>query len=65
MKLEDFFVMIGLKLLVMGQYLKNTLRYTTPPPLKILKKSVHAQALIYLSIAVIPFIYQNKAEKKK
>ena len=29
MKLEDFFVMIGLKLLVMGQYLKNTLRYTT------------------------------------
>ena len=57
MKLEDFFVMIDLKLLVMGQYLKNTLRYTTPLSLKILKKSVHAQALIYLSIAVIPFIY--------
>ena len=57
MKLEDFFVMIGLKLLVMGQYLKNTLGYTTPLPLTILKKSVHAQALIYLSIAVIPFIY--------
>ena len=29
MKLEDFKVVIGLKLLVMG-YLENTLRYTTP-----------------------------------
>ena len=29
MKLEDFLVMIGLKLLVMG-FLENTLRYTTP-----------------------------------
>ena len=29
MKLKDFLVMIGLKLLVMG-CLENTLRYTTP-----------------------------------
>ena len=29
MKLEDFLVMIGLKLLFKG-YLENTVRYTTP-----------------------------------
>ena len=63
MKLEDFLVMISLKLLVMG-YLKNTLRYTTPPPLKNSERSVNTQALIYLSIAVIPFTYYYKAEKK-
>ena len=46
MKLEDFLVMIGLKLLVMG-YLENTLRYTTP--FKNSENSVMTQALIYLS----------------
>ena len=46
MKLEDFLVMIGLKLLVMG-YLENSLRYTTP--FKNSENSVMTQALIYLS----------------
>ena len=46
MKLEDFLVMIGLKLLVMG-YLENSLRYTTP--FKNCENSVMTQALIYLS----------------
>ena len=46
MKLEDFLVMIGLKLLVMG-YLENTLCYTTP--LKNSENSVMTQALIYSS----------------
>ena len=45
MKLEDFLVMIGLKLLVKG-YLENTLRYTTP--FKNSENSVMIQALIYL-----------------
>ena len=45
MKLEDFLVMIGLKLLVKG-YLENTLRYTTP--FKNSENSVMTQALIYL-----------------
>ena len=45
MKLEDFLVMIGLKLLVVG-YLENTLRYTTP--LNNSENSVTTQALIYL-----------------
>ena len=47
MKLEDFLVMIGLKLLVRGN-LENTLCYTTP--LKNSENSVMTQALIYLSI---------------
>ena len=64
MKLENFLVMISLKLLVMG-YLENTLRYTTPPPpFKNSVRSVNTQVLIYLSIAVIPFTYYYKAEKK-
>ena len=46
MKLEDFLVMIGLKLLVMG-YLENSLRYTTP--FKNSENSFMTQALIYLS----------------
>ena len=45
MKLEDFLVMIGLKLLVVG-YLENTLRYTTP--FNNSENSVTTQALIYL-----------------
>ena len=49
MKLEDFLVMIGLKLLVMG-YLENTLCYTTP--FKNSENSVKTQALIYLSSSV-------------
>ena len=59
MKLEDVLVMIGLKLLVMG-YLKKyfTLHHPPPPtPFKNSEKSVNTRALIYLSIAVIPFIY--------
>ena len=46
MKLKDFLVMIGLKLLVMG-CLENTLRYTTP--FNNSENSVMTQALIYLS----------------
>ena len=46
MKLKDFLVMIGLKLLVMG-CLENTLRYTTP--FNNSENSVMAQVLIYLS----------------
>ena len=49
MKLEDFLVMIGLKLLVKG-YLENTLRYTTP--FKNSENPVMNQALIYLSACV-------------
>ena len=45
MELEDFLVMIGLKLLV-KRYLENTLRYTTP--FKNSENSVMTQALIYL-----------------
>ena len=56
MKLEDFFVMIGLKLLVMG-YLKKYFTLHHPPPFKNSEKSVNTQALIYLSIAVITFLY--------
>ena len=41
MKLNDFLVMIGLKLLVIG-YLENTLRYTTP--FKNSEKSVKTQS---------------------
>ena len=44
MKLEDFLVVIGLKLLIIG-YLENTLRYTTPPPFKNSEKSLKTQAL--------------------
>ena len=44
MKLEDFLVVIGLKLLVKG-YLENTVRYTTP--FKNCENSVMTQALIY------------------
>ena len=47
MKLADFLVMIGLKLLVTG-YLENTLRYTTP--FNNSENSVMTQALIYLSL---------------
>ena len=47
MKLEDFLVMIGLKLLVKG-YLENTLLYTTP--FKNSENYVMTQALIYLRI---------------
>ena len=50
MKLKDFLVMIGLKLLVMG-CLENTLRYTTP--FNNSENSVMTQALIYLSIIKI------------
>ena len=50
MKLEDFLVMIGLKLLVAG-YLENILRYTTP--FNNSENSVMTQALIYLSIIKI------------
>ena len=46
MKLKDFLVMIGLKLLVMG-CLENTLRYTTS--FNNSENSVMTQALIYLS----------------
>ena len=46
MKLKDFLVMIGLKLLITG-YLENTLRYTTP--FNNSENSVMAQVLIYLS----------------
>ena len=46
MKLADFLVMIGLKLLVTG-YLENTLRYTTP--FNNSENSVMTQALLYLS----------------
>ena len=47
MKLADFLVMIGLKLLIRG-YLGNTLCNTTPP-FKNSENSVMTQALIYLS----------------
>ena len=47
MKLEDFLVMIGLKLLV-TEFLKNTLPHATP--FKNSEKFVKTQALIYLSI---------------
>ena len=47
MKLEDFLVMISRKLLVM-EFLKNTLPYTTP--FKNSEKFVKNHALIYLSI---------------
>ena len=47
MKLEDFLVMIGIKLLV-TEFLKNTLPYTTP--FKNSEKFVETQVLIYLSI---------------
>ena len=47
MKLEDFLVMIGIKLLV-TEFLKNTFPYTTP--FKNSEKFVKTQALIYLSI---------------
>ena len=46
MKLKDFLVMIGLKLLITG-YLENTLRYTTP--FNNSENSVMTQVLIYLS----------------
>ena len=49
MKLEDFLVMIGLKLLVKGN-LENNLRYTTP--FKNSENPVMTQALIYLSACV-------------
>ena len=45
MKLEDFLVMIGLKLLAMG-CLENTVRYTTPFINS--ENCVMTQALIYL-----------------
>ena len=57
MKLEDFFVMIGLKLLVMGYLKKYFTLHHPPPPFKNSEKSVNTQALIYLSIAVIAFLY--------
>ena len=47
MKLADFLVMIGLKLLIRA-YLENTLCNTTPP-FKNSENSVMTQALIYLS----------------
>ena len=47
MKLADFLVMTGLKLLIRG-YLENTLCNTTPP-FKNSENSVMTQALIYLS----------------
>ena len=50
MKLEDFLVMIGLKLLVMG-YLENTLCYTTT--FKNSENSVMTQVLIYLSFRFV------------
>ena len=53
MKLEDFLVMIGLKLLVKG-YLENTVRYTTP--FKNSENSVMTQALIYLSAQFNPLL---------
>ena len=46
MKLEDFLVMIGLELLV-TEFPKNTLPYTTP--FKNSEKFVKTKALIYLS----------------
>ena len=46
-KLEDFLVMIGLKLLV-TEFLKNTLPYTTP--FQNSEKFVKTHASIYLSI---------------
>ena len=52
MKLKDFLVMIGLKLLVMG-CLENTLRYTTP--FNNSENSVMTQALIYLSNSPVFF----------
>ena len=63
MKLKDFLVMIGLKLLITG-YLENTLRYTTP--FNNSENSVMTQVLIYLRILFgsgrhlhlnIPFIF--------
>ena len=56
MKLEDFLVMISLKLLVMG-YLENTLCYTTP--FKNSENSVMTQALTYLSTAVFSVVTQR------
>ena len=56
MKLEDFFVMIGLKILVMG-YLENNLSYTTP--FKNPEKPVKTQALIYLSFLELEFLLAN------
>ena len=56
MKLEDFLVMIGLKLLVKG-YLETTLCYTTP--FKNSENYVTTQALIYLSICILIFVYRR------
>ena len=63
MKLEDFLVMIGLKLLVKG-YLENTVRYTTP--FKNSENSVMTQALIYLSAKKtgLIFCYTNTGLQK-
>ena len=52
MNLQDFLVMIGLKLLVM-RYLENTLHYTTP--FKNSEKSVKTQALIEGLNGVVAF----------
>ena len=46
MKLEDFLVMIGIKLLV-TEFVKNTLPYTAP--FKNSEKFVKTQALVYLT----------------
>ena len=63
MKLEDFLVMIGLKLLVMG-YLENTLRYTTP--FKNSENSVMTQALIYLSnFFVMNYFIMLSSDRRK
>ena len=63
MKLEDFLVMIGLKLLVMG-YLENTLRYTTP--FKNSENSVMTQALIYLSnFFVVNYFIMLSSDRRK
>ena len=70
MKLKDFLVMIGLKLLVTG-YLENTLRYTTP--FNNSENSVMAQVLIYLSKEchhqhfgkLHPTIRQSKTDSSK
>lgn len=57
MKLEDFFVMISLKILVMG-YLQNI--FITPLSFKNSEKSVKTQALINLRVKRELFYYLSR-----